>query len=573
MSGFEYFRTTYCHIILKSGAIVPWTDPYPIQIQAAAEWLSGESTIEAKSRQLGQTTNSTHVALYECITSEAVIWNFFGADADASKDMKRRLDATLDRLPKWLLERGRATRGSIEAKKGEEKSQRKHSQEAATILTFGLSMIRVFTGSVKKAQGLTGKTLWDDAGKHTDPERKWQLLYPTIDDPDPSNRGQVIIIFNGNGEDYLYHLAMRAKAGENNLTYHFYSWRDDPRRLYATDPSTNEGPRSIIATKAEHFPWYDNAYAQYMADPKNADKSVSAFKAQFPDTEEECFHISENSRFEVTKIQGFEKCAAALPPGRRGLVERIEEEVRFHITSNGRIDRYEEPVKGGVYILTADPAGGHADSDYSAMQVFRFYQNKQSEIDELLDKYGYRNPPTINGQPAFEFQETLAVLEQVACYRSKTEPVLLGSQAMRLGEYYNNALLLPEANNHGHTFVEVVKDEYRNLYKEERKTALTDEESDRIGFWTGPTTKGPLIDHLAAWLSNGWIFLRDPATFSELKMYGFHESAGGAVTLGAPKGSNDDTVSCTALAVVGARSLICPRSNAAKKTYRPWWQY
>jgi hypothetical protein len=562
-ADYEYFRTHYCYIILKSGDIIRWDTPYPMQVESAEEWRNGDSTIEVKSRQLGETTNGTHFALWECMFRDAVVWNFFGADEDASKDMKRRLDATLDRLPKWMLERARMTKTEEDTKK------RQKEQNAATIMSFGLSKILIYSGSVRKAQGLTGKTLFDDAGKHSDPERKWQLLYPTIDDPDPKNRGQVIVIFNGNGEDFLFHLYQRAKEGKVALKAHFYNWRDDPRRLWALDEDTGEGARCDLKTRKEIYPWYEHAKSQYLID--NPDLDEMAFKAQYPETEDEAFYISSNSRFDPRKLSGFDLVVKELPPAKVGYLELVGNDL--HWKTNGVLGRfrlYEKPVAGASYIIGVDTAGGHADSDDSVMQVTRIYQHNREEIRQVLERLGYAHPPTIDGLPSFEFVDTLAILEQVCVYQAKSEPMMQAYQAKRLGEWYNDALVVVEANNHGHTLLEHLKDDYWNLYREERKEKSSDEETERLGFWTGHASKEPLIDNLAGWLHNAWFLLRDKATIQQLRTYGYQVSASGAVKLGAPKGMNDDLVIGAALCVIGARSLVVERSKNPVRVLMPW---
>ena len=565
--SYEYWRVHYACIILKSGAVIPWTEPYPMQIASAAEWANGDSTMEVKSRQLGETTNGTHFALWECMFKDAVIWNFFGADDDASKDMKRRLDATLDRLPAWMLARARRTSGNdADTTKA---AKRKQGQEAATIMTFGLSMIRVFTGSVKKAQGLTGKTLWDDAGKHTDPERKWQLLYPTIDDPDPKNRGQVIIIFNGNGEDFLFKLFQQAKRSAVSLKPHFYSWRDDPRRTWAMDEKTLEGPRCILATKREVWPWYDNAKAQYMID--NPDRDEMAFKAQYPETEDEAFYISSDSRFDNKVLSGMELAAKRQPSGKTGLLQMDNDDLVFH--ENGRVGHlrlYEAPDPDGAYVIGVDPAGGHASSDYSTMQCCRLWQRDPIAIKATVERLGYDRPPTVDGTNAFDFVETLAILEQVATYQARCEPTVLANQAMRLGKWYNNALVVVESISHGGTVIEHMKQEYWNLYREERTEKFADEESERIGFWPQAGKQTVAVDNLAAWLANAWLIMRDPATLKELKTFGYQVTNGGAVKLGAPSGMHDDLVDSLSLVVVGAKSLIVRKTSKPKKVWQPW---
>jgi hypothetical protein len=560
---YEYFRCNYCWIIVKSGDIIPWDDPYPINVVSAAEWAEGESSIEVKTRQCAETTNGVHFAAWEAMFKDAVRWNFFGADREASADMKSRLDATMDRLPPWMKSRAQMTTIT----KSEKDIKKSQKQEAATIISFGLSKILIYTGSVKKAQGLAGKTLWDDAGKHTDPERKWQLLYPTIDDPDPKNRGQVIIIFNGNGEDFLHSLYQKSKRGETVLKAHFYSWKDDPRRLWAVYDGI--GPHCVRETREEVYPWYENAKAQYLMEHPEQDEV--AFRAQYPETERDAFGISENSRFQLKVLEGLDLAAKAMPPADIGYLRK--EDARYLWERNSRVGHmrlYEHPAKDGVYIIGIDTAGGHAASDYSVMQVCRLWQRDEALIRNLCDKFGYVEPPKVMGTPAFQWEETSVMLEQVLTYQAKQEPTKLAMIAERLANYYNEALIVVEANNHGQTFINEIKDTYWNLYREQRKVKIADEDTERLGYWTGHTSKEPLIDDLAGWLQNAWIATRDQPTINECRTYGYHETQGGATKLGCPKGKNDDLVIGLALCVVGAKSLRDMRVGKKSKIWMPW---
>jgi len=185
-------------------------------------------------------------------------------------------------------------------------------------------------------------------------------------------------------------------------------------------------------------------------------------------------------------------------------------------------------------------------------------------------KYGYDKPPIIDGKEPFEFRDTNAVLEQVLVYQAKSEPTITALQAQRIGEHYNDALIIVEANQHGGTVIDRLKGEYWNLYREERKEKIANEDTERIGFWSSIHSKIPAIDDLAEYLDKAWLFLRDTATFKELAVFGYQVSPSGKSTLSCPKGMNDDLVSALAFAVVAARGTIELQRPRKSKIYMPW---
>jgi hypothetical protein len=561
---FEYWRVNYTYIVLKSGDIIPWTDPYPMQVEAIQEWMSGASTQEGKARQLGQTTNGTHYALHDCMWGQGVVWNFFGADDDASKDMKTRLDATLDRLPEWMLNRARRTPGSNST----EDIRRKNKQDGATIITFGLSKIRVFSGAVKKAQGLTGKTLWDDAGKHTDPERKWQLLYPTIDDPDPNNRGQVIIIFNGNGEDFLFFLSRKAKAGEVSLKWHFRSWKDDPRRVWMVDDE-GIGPHCVIENRKEVYPWYVNAERQYLI--QNPEADIYSFKAQYPSTEEEMFYVTGNSYFDLTMINGMSRLAKTPINGvlqSAGEDEHFRPQFNFIRQHSGRYQQFLEPLPNARYVIGVDTADARSPKgDYSVAWCAEYLMDTK-EIDRRAEEYGWLHPPVLEGKPAFTYERGVDALDTACVFRARLSPVSFAYEVELLARYYNDAFVVIESNPIGGTLISHLKETYNNLYKQVKvDTKFTDDRGENIGYWSNERSKLQLLSELNHRLATGGFFMRDPLTIGEYSKFGYDDK--GKPT--APKGLTDDRVIASGLCCIGANDLRFAPTEGAEVNYGWDW--
>lgn len=166
---------------------------------------------------------------------------------------------------------------------------------------------------------------------------------------------------------------------------------------------------------------------------------------------------------------------------------------------------YAAPVIGQEYVVGADPAEGNPTSDDSSLHV--------------LDK---------------------ATGEECAVLAGKYEPAIFAGHIRTLCLWYNNAVVLPERNNHGHSVI---------LWLEENAHTVkvlhgTD---GRPGWLTTSTSKTKLYDDAATSFREGDALLHNQDTY--LQLSGIEGS-----TLNAPKGEKDDMAMSYVLALM-ARSM------------------
>ncbi len=176
------------------------------------------------------------------------------------------------------------------------------------------------------------------------------------------------------------------------------------------------------------------------------------------------------------------------------------------------LDVYALPNPGERYGLGADPAEGNPTSDDSAATV-------------------------------------LSVLtgEEVAKLQGKFQPSVFASYIDTLGSWYNDALILPERNNHGHAVL---------LWLEEFSHLQVGDGFDRRPGWN-TTTRGKALMYsdLADAFKSGETIIHSFDSFSQIS------SIEGA-TLSAPDGQMDDLSDSYALAIqsikqnVGALTFI-----------------
>lgn len=84
---------------------------------------------------------------------------------------------------------------------------------------------------------------------------------------------------------------------------------------------------------------------------------------------------------------------------------------------------YQKPEAHEHYVIGLDPAEGNPTSDDSALTVMN-----------------------------------VRTLEEVASLRGKFQPAVLASHADKLGQWYNQAAVMPERNNHGHAVILWLRD-------------------------------------------------------------------------------------------------------------------
>jgi hypothetical protein len=137
-------------------------------------------------------------------------------------------------------------------------------------------------------------------------------------------------------------------------------------------------------------------------------------------------------------------------------------------------------------------------------------------------------------------------LRQVAVWRGTVHPDVFASILVALGYHYNEALLVPERNNHGLvTCVEIRDQQYPNIYLDVSEGSIEpDKETLNIGVFTSEKTKPLMIDKLRAFDRTKEIEINDTTTLEEMLTFVVTESG----KMEAEGGAHDDCVMALALA-------------------------
>jgi hypothetical protein len=177
-------------------------------------------------------------------------------------------------------------------------------------------------------------------------------------------------------------------------------------------------------------------------------------------------------------------------------------------------------AEGLKYVIGVDPAEGNPNSDPSVAEVLE----------------------AVTG-------------EEVAVVACKAEPAVFASYVALLSEWYNNAAVMVERNNHGHAVLQWLRD---NAPSVQRLHGL----DGKLGWLSNSIGKSTMYTELARAVSQQDITIVSLETFQEVTSI----EAG---TLKAPRGAHDDRATALALANMARGKIVVNYSITPITIERP----
>lgn len=224
------------------------------------------------------------------------------------------------------------------------------------------------------------------------------------------------------------------------------------------------------------------------------------------------------------------------------ILERLEKEIeqpiktmQFGPDNNTWI--WKDPEPGRNYFIAADVARGDGE-DYSAAIVFDRDKN-----------------------------------EQVAEYKGKIPPDLYASVLIKLGYYYNKALIATEANNIGYaTCLKIVEEKYPNIFysmpshfnprnRKWMERNLVNEDRMVPGFQTTSANRPLIISALEESLRTGKVLVRSHRLYNELNTLIWLNGKAQA-----QRGFNDDLCMALGIGQLILQTMLVDIENAKNKT-------
>ena len=143
--------------------------------------------------------------------------------------------------------------------------------------------------------------------------------------------------------------------------------------------------------------------------------------------------------------------------------------------------------------------------------------------------------------------------EQVWHWSGKCPVPLLAEKVETYAKKYNNAYLIPEANNHGFALIYLLKDKKLNIYKREKFDGPTAKRIDRLGWQTTRRTKPLMIQAITTAIYEKDIKINHKKTIAQMKTFVTNPESG---KMQAAYGKLDDCVISLALAWQGIRTNV-----------------
>ena len=177
---------------------------------------------------------------------------------------------------------------------------------------------------------------------------------------------------------------------------------------------------------------------------------------------------------------------------------------RFEQARRGPLRVWRQPEKDKAYVIGVDTAEGVFGGDSSVACVL--------SVDPLA---------------------------QVAEWADISEPYEFAQQIVWLAEYYNQAVLAIEVNNHGLTVINRVRDlGYGNLYTRRQFDQVQRKWVNRLGWRTDTSTRPVMIDKFRNAISEGSLIINSYDLVQEMRTFVFNDSGKAE----AMPGEHDDRV-------------------------------
>lgn len=250
---------------------------------------------------------------------------------------------------------------------------------------------------------------------------------------------------------------------------------------------------------------------------------------EYPSCAEEAFITSGIPLFDINKLLMLRKSAP-------DPINKYEIQIGLRqliADKKGRFKVWKEPKSERAYVIGADIAEGLEKGDFSCLDV----------IDHLTG-------------------------EQVAHWHGKIDPDQFAIIMMIIGKRYNNAILVPERNNHGLIVVNRLMEEgYPKIYTE-TTVEPPYQPRKRFGWHTTKKNKPAIIDNLVAEIREDVHGIKNKETFSEMITFKQHEDG----TLGAESRDDyDDRVMSISIAKYVKTKLPLPSVKRMRAMSKRQW--
>jgi hypothetical protein len=314
-----------------------------------------------------------------------------------------------------------------------------------------------------------------------DPERLLTGLNQTL----PKNPGTIAILestANGVG-NYFHEEWLRARHGKSaNVPMFFPWWRHEAYVMDTTLTWADLDAEERGLVKRFNLTLPQLAWRQDTIDNECLG-DLNKFHQEYPCTEEEAFLSTGYNVFPLVKL---DECFRP-KMGLTGFLDDVGGTIKFVEDATGPLTIYSYPAdrkEWGKYVVAGDPCRV-TYGDEACIQVF----NRRT-------------------------------LEQVAVWHGRLDPLPFAHELMKLGYYYNTALLNIEINGPGYGALGVIMElGYPDVWKHRWADKEPGKTSFSYGWEMSFKRKHLAVGHVIHLLSTHSLIIHDRATYDQMRNY------------------------------------------------------
>lgn len=312
---------------------------------------------------------------------------------------------------------------------------------------------------------------------------------------------------SGDGE-YFYNLVQDAIAGRNDFMLIFLPWHLMPEysMSFLSEEEKNKFSETLDAYERDTRARFNLSLEQLnwrrWAIKNKCGGDIEKFKQEYPITIEEAFIASSNTVIPKEFIEAQRKFLRE--------PKQVQDGVLYYEHVNTR----------HYYSLGADTAEGVGQDD-SALTV----------MDRMTGR-------------------------EVASFASnQIPPDMFAKKIKQVAEYFNNALVVLEINNHGLAVLnELSRLGYMYIFRQRHFDKVTNEWTRKLGWKTTAVTKPLMVDEFVRALREEEVGLSNAATVSQMLTF-VHTDESNRHSMGAESGQRDDRLISAMLALQGFKDL------------------
>lgn len=457
--------------------------------------------IQLKARQLGFSTLAVIDALDDCLLNDFFEAGIIAYSLDDAEKLMKKAKLAFAMLPSWL------------------RKYRMPETDKASEMRFPNGS--VFSVDTSFRGGTLSRLHVSELAKiaKKNPEKAKEIITGAFEAVPLNGIIDVESTAEGMTGEY-YQLCQEAmpkdpaSLTELEFKFHFDPWWKNPEYKISADIGSKDFNEYFTYLETDHGITLSKDQKSWYV--LKAGTLKDEMHQEYPSYPEEAFMASGRPYFDNQEIAKDIRLAKKRPFKTKTFQVTYQDKDGKELAKSYPVKIFHEPNERMAYAIGGDPAEGLASGDNSALSVV-----------------------------SKEF-------EQMAAFAGKVDPDLFGGLLVEVAKYYNEALIAPEVNNHGHAVLASIKTrKYYNIFTRRAKEQIAEEPSDKIGWHNNVKSKMEMLDEFKQAYRDEVLAIHDEETLREMMTVVIEEDGNVIV-------NGKDRVVCHGIAIQGLKQAIMP---------------